>query len=62
MALIAFSVDQEARCLMTRPLRRAHFYIWVLLSLVLVLLVSASLVERRSTTPVNSGLQLEHRH
>lgn len=62
MAGLARPLDPEARFRMTRPLRRAHFLIWVLMSIVLGLLVSVSLASRRTTTPSNAGLQLGHHH
>jgi hypothetical protein len=40
---------------MTRPLRRLHFRIWLALLVFLVAVFSASLIARKTTTPVNSS-------
>jgi hypothetical protein len=44
---------------MTRPLRRAHFRIWVLLSLAVLALLIEGLAARRSTTPANPSFRWE---
>lgn len=40
---------------MIRPLRRAHFWIWAALSLLLPAILIAAVAARRATTPVNGG-------
>jgi hypothetical protein len=40
----------------TRPLRRAHLAIWVILGAALVSIFSAGLATRRTTTPPNPDL------
>jgi hypothetical protein len=44
---------------MTRPLRRAHFGVWLILAFLLPALLVAGLVARKSTTPVNPNLNGE---
>ncbi len=44
---------------MTRPLRRAHAHIWVVLPILLALTFALALSVRRSPTPVNRGLHWE---
>jgi hypothetical protein len=44
---------------MTRPLRRAHFRIWVVLPLALYALWIAALCVRRTTMPVNPAFHGE---
>ena len=44
---------------MTRPLRRRHLQVWVLLAVLLPLLLGAALRARRSTTPLNPNLSWE---
>jgi hypothetical protein len=44
---------------MTRPLRRAHMVIWLVLPAFVALVVMVSLAERRSTTPRNPGVTWE---
>jgi len=44
---------------MIRPLRRAHLRIWIVIAAVLPFLFAASLIVRRSTTPVNADLHWE---
>jgi hypothetical protein len=44
---------------MTRPLRRAHFWIWVTLSVLLPALFAAGLAARRETTPANPEIHWE---
>jgi hypothetical protein len=39
-----------------QPLRRAHRWIWLALSLLLPAVFIAGIAARRSTTPPNSGL------
>ncbi len=39
---------------MTRPLRRAHFRIWLVLALLLPVVIATAVVARRTTTPVNT--------
>jgi hypothetical protein len=41
---------------MTRPLRRAHRMVWIVLSVVLPSLLIAGLAARKETTPANGGL------
>jgi hypothetical protein len=41
---------------MTRPLRKAHCHFWVVLSMVLVMMLWAALVSRRTSTPLNESL------
>jgi len=45
---------------MTRPLRRAHFCIWLILTLLLPALLVAGLLARKSTTPANPNLHSEN--
>lgn len=40
---------------MIRPLRKAHRWIWMILSLLLPAIVVAGLAARRPTTPANPG-------
>jgi hypothetical protein len=44
---------------MTRPLRRAHFRIWVALAVLLYVVFTAGLAARRSATPRNPDLHWE---
>jgi hypothetical protein len=44
---------------MTRPLRRAHFFVWVMLGAALAVVFSAGLAARRTTTPVNPEFRWE---
>ena len=44
---------------MTRPLRRRHLEIWIVLALALPLLFIAALAARRDTTPINSHFAWE---
>ena len=44
---------------MTRPLRRRHLQVWLLLAVLLPLLFGAALLARRPTTPVNTDLSWE---
>ena len=44
---------------MTRPLRRAHAFIWTALALLLPTLFAAALLARRETTPRNPQLHWE---
>jgi len=41
---------------MTQPLRKAHFRIWTLLAVLLSGLLTAALLSRRPTTPINTSL------
>lgn len=49
---------QEVAAL-TRPLRKAHLAVWMLLPLLLAAVLTLSLRARRPTTPVNRGLHWE---
>jgi hypothetical protein len=44
---------------MIRPLRRAHFRIWVAMAVVLYTVFIASLLVRRTSTPPNPNLHWE---
>jgi len=44
---------------MTRPLRRAHLTIWILLAVLLPILFAAAMAVRRATTPPNPDLHWE---
>jgi len=44
---------------MIEPLRRAHFRIWIVLSVLLPILYAASLIVRRPTTPKNPNVHWE---
>ena len=44
---------------MTRPLRRAHLGIWLVLAVVLYAVFAAGLRERRDSTPRNPDLHWE---
>ena len=44
---------------MTRPLRRAHWWIWLLLAPVLYAVFTAGLLARRPATPLNPQLHWE---
>lgn len=44
---------------MTRPLRRAHFRIWVILAVALYGIITLGLWARRTSTPVNPNFQEE---
>ncbi len=41
---------------MTRPLRRDHLRIWIVLAVVMLTIFAASIAERRETTPRNAGV------
>jgi len=45
---------------MIRPLRRAHFRIWLVLAVALYGVLIAGLLTRRTTTPPNPNLHWEH--
>jgi hypothetical protein len=45
---------------MTRPLRRAHFRIWMALAIFLYVIFAAGLLGRRTTTPRNPAIHWEH--
>jgi hypothetical protein len=49
----------EAMVLMTKPLRRIHAAIWLALPILLFTIFVASLVARRTTTPMNPALHWE---
>ena len=44
---------------MIRPLRRAHFRIWLVLAVVLYAVFVTGLIARRSTTPRNPNVHWE---
>jgi hypothetical protein len=44
---------------MIRPLRRAHFWIWLVLAAVMYAVFAAGLLARRTATPANSNLHWE---
>ena len=44
---------------MTRPLRRAHRWIWLFIALLLPAVFITGLLVRRSTTPMNQDLHWE---
>ena len=44
---------------MTRPLRRAHYWIWIALSISLPALLILALTARRPTTPANPAIHWE---
>lgn len=44
---------------MTKPLRSAHFWIWVFLPVALALVFVAGLTGRRNTTPINPAVHWE---
>jgi hypothetical protein len=44
---------------MIRPLRRIHLRFWIALAVLLPLFFASSLLVRRTTTPLNPGLQWE---
>lgn len=44
---------------MIRPLRRAHFRIWIALAVALYAVFAAGLLARRDTTPPNAGIDWE---
>jgi hypothetical protein len=44
---------------MIRPLRRAHFRIWLVLAVVLYSVLLTGLIVRRSTTPRNLNVHWE---
>ncbi len=44
---------------MTRPLRQAHFRIWIVLPVLLYALLFAALAVRRSAMPANPAFNLE---
>jgi len=45
---------------MTRPLRRAHYRIWLILAVLLPAVFVAGMLTRRSATPANPHLHWEH--
>src|ERR1043166_709359 len=53
------AVDAKAVDRMTRPLRRAHFRVWIALAVLLPALFALGLAARRNTTPANPGLSWE---
>lgn len=44
---------------MTAPLRRAHGFTWIALTILLPLLIVAALQSRKDTTPVNANVHWE---
>ena len=44
---------------MMQPLRRAHFWIWISLSILLSVLFAAGLLVRQPTTPRNPAVHWE---
>ena len=44
---------------MTRPLRRAHFRIWLVLAVMLYAVFLTGILVRRSTTPPNPNVRWE---
>jgi hypothetical protein len=44
---------------MNAPLRRAHYRIWLVLTVVIYTIFIAGLLSRRNTTPPNPGVQWE---
>jgi hypothetical protein len=42
-----------------QPLRRAHFWIWIVLGIALYAVFLAGLFGRRSATPINSNVHWE---
>ena len=44
---------------MIQPLRRRHFGIWIVLTVLLGILFTAGLMARRPTTPPNPGVNWE---
>ena len=44
---------------MIQPLRRSHFWIWIVLAITLPSLFAASLMVRHQTTPKNLALHWE---
>ena len=53
------AVAVEAVDAMTRPLRRAHFGVWLMLALLLPALLMAGLLARKSPNPANPNLHWE---
>jgi len=45
--------------LMTRPLRRAHARIWIVLPILLTITFILALTARRTPTPINTGIHWE---
>jgi hypothetical protein len=44
---------------MIQPLRRAHFWIWAMVPLLLAILFAAGLIVRRPTIPTNENAHWE---
>jgi len=42
--------------IVTRPLRRDHLRIWIVMAIAMLLIFAASIAERRDTTPRNAGI------
>jgi hypothetical protein len=51
-------VDPEDT-IMIRPLRRAHFWIWLVLAAAMYAVFVAGLLARRTATPLNTNLHQE---
>ena len=49
----------QTMAVMTRPLRRAHWQIWIVLPLLLIAVLIVGLIARRPTVPVNMNLHWE---
>ena len=61
MACIVSALDTRGSALdMMQPLRRAHFWIWVLLPAVMALVFAAGLAARHDTTPLNPAVRWEN--
>src|SRR5437667_12334550 len=60
VAIASGAVDpRRAADYMIQPLRRSHFWIWIVLSVLLSVLFTAGLIVRRPTTPKNPTLHWE---
>jgi hypothetical protein len=44
---------------MTQPVRRVHFWVWIILAVLVPVVFIASLIVRRTTTPKNPNVHWE---
>ena len=59
MAAASDALDGKTAAGMIQPLRRTHFWIWIVLTALLSLMFTAGLIVRRPATPKNPDLHWE---